>query len=211
MSDSPALAAELVSAVAGRALGLPIPLPYIVKCEKGILTDSEYHAFACQIAEGESLQQLLRSDSDRAMALLQTWSSLEKVAAFDEWLANDDRSPGNMLFRGKNDYTLIDHDRACAITSWRLNGEPDKNCSFTNELVHTLITEQLARYRLRKTSDGYQKTLTQLRPVDISAAAHIPALTGWNTTNAVVDFMDYRAQNLKRLLSAQLGLPEMSA
>jgi hypothetical protein len=31
---------------------------------------------------------------------------------FDEWIVNDDRHEGNVLFDGRNSFSFIDHDRA---------------------------------------------------------------------------------------------------
>lgn len=110
--------AELMCAVIGRALKLPIPEPFIVAIQPGLLPESKLlnpHlpclAFASLDVGGSTFSQLLRANSDSATAMLMKWEHLIPVTTFDEWVANRDRNLGNILFVS-NVLWLIDHAEA---------------------------------------------------------------------------------------------------
>ncbi|MGM9482910.1 HipA family kinase [Roseateles sp. NT4] len=113
------IVAELVCSVIGRAIGLPVPEPLIVRIRKGDLPSSrlldqqaeETLAFASASVGGDSCAQLLREDSEHALRLVMTWRHLLPTTAFDEWMANPDRNLGNIVFAAQNLW-LIDHAQA---------------------------------------------------------------------------------------------------
>ncbi|RAN81688.1 hypothetical protein B5P43_08090 [Bacillus sp. SRB_336] len=45
---------------------------------------------------------------------LREWADLIPAACFDEWIANNDRHGGNILYDGKDTFWLIDHGMAIA-------------------------------------------------------------------------------------------------
>lgn len=49
---------------------------------------------------------------------LARWGDLADVAAFDLWVLNDDRNPGNLVRLGRGRYALIDHGHVCSGNSW---------------------------------------------------------------------------------------------
>ncbi len=105
--------------VIGRAIGLPVPEPLIVRIRRGDLPSSrlidreadETLAFASASVGGDSCAQLLREDSEHALRLVMTWRHLLPTTAFDEWMANPDRNLGNIVFAAQNLW-LIDHAQA---------------------------------------------------------------------------------------------------
>ena len=113
------IVAELVCAVIGRAIGLPVPEPLIVKIRRGDLPSSRLIdqeadatlAFGSASVGGDSCAQLLREDSEHALRLVMTWRQLLPTTAFDEWMANPDRNLGNIVFAAQNLW-LIDHAQA---------------------------------------------------------------------------------------------------
>lgn len=123
MSGKRQMMAELICAVLGRAIGLPIPLPFIVTVDRKKLPRSKRWAsmekgqkqcvmFASAAIEGKgNFTQLLQNNSDYARRLIQTWAQYPEAAIFDELLANVDRNYSNMLFRA-NIIWLIDHAEA---------------------------------------------------------------------------------------------------
>ena len=46
------------------------------------------------------------------LAQLGRWPRLDTAIAFDEWIANPDRTARNLLFRETGDFVLIDHGEA---------------------------------------------------------------------------------------------------
>ncbi len=47
--------------------------------------------------------------------LMAEWPALADVVAFDEWINNRDRNPGNILWKDESDFVLIDHGKALNI------------------------------------------------------------------------------------------------
>src|SRR3546814_1489007 len=58
-------------------------------------------------------------ESDKLLtAELCRWPAVTAACAFDEWLANVDRYPRNLLRRGHADFCLIDHDFIAGGPHW---------------------------------------------------------------------------------------------
>lgn len=100
------ISTELVCAALGRCLNLPIPEPVILFDE----TEAPY--FGSVDAAYPSFSQYIKDTQDQSVReKLSSWPLLSNAAFFDEWIAMDDRSNGNLLFNGENFY-LIDHESA---------------------------------------------------------------------------------------------------
>jgi hypothetical protein len=106
------LLAEVVCALIGKALDLPIPRPYLVRDEKNFTGNGGLPLFAMEDAEHPSLNQTLRQGRSKVVYdRLIAWDLVRNAAIFDEWIANVDRNEGNLLFDGEK-FTLIDHGKA---------------------------------------------------------------------------------------------------
>ena len=97
-----------------RYLGLPIPQAYFVSANPDDLPgtkpgNSENLAFGL-----ETTGILTRRIENRSAVqnLLENWKFVLQCGVFDEWIVNGDRIPNNLLFIGKDDFVLIDHDEA---------------------------------------------------------------------------------------------------
>ncbi|MEO8732204.1 MAG: HipA family kinase, partial [Rhodoferax sp.] len=117
IADPMPVVAELLCSVIGRALGLPVPEPFMVSIHPGCLPGSKLlpstttsMAFASLNVGGTSFSQLLRS-GESSKAMLRAWEHLIPVATFDEWMANSDRNLSNILFVS-NALWIIDHAEA---------------------------------------------------------------------------------------------------
>lgn len=116
--------AEICAAAISQTLSLSVPDIFLVQ-DPGHFLDS-----CCLIgsedAGAPSLSHLVDSqDPDVAEAFL-GWKNLEQAAVFDEWIANEDRNQGNMLYDGRGGWYLIDHSRS--MGAWPPGGpvpEPD--------------------------------------------------------------------------------------
>lgn len=116
---------EIVCALLGRAIDLPIPRPLIVNDEKhGILFGSQ--------DEGHPDLKHSLIPQDMIMGFLSRWAELPKASVFDEWIANYDRHGGNILTNGL-EFWLIDHGLA-------LNTEVFKSTSvIENKLLNAAM------------------------------------------------------------------------
>lgn len=107
---------EILCARLADAMGLPVPEPIIAFSE-----DGERQFFASLKVDYPDLTQRLTISNDQIqqtshnveiLRKISEWPSIEKAAAFDEWIANEDRNLGNLLFDGDKAITLIDHNLA---------------------------------------------------------------------------------------------------
>ncbi|WP_136247960.1 HipA family kinase [Halomonas borealis] len=144
------LVSELAAAQLGRALGLPVPTPYLTivdtalleeRFETGFAGHGLMYAFASRQAGNESysLERLLNREVANAVSYLQDLEGgfdYSGAAAFDELIANDDRNLGNIVFTPANRRAwLIDHGRALTGELWPLFGLDDPTVSVTNHLA----------------------------------------------------------------------------
>lgn len=108
------LAVEVICAIIGRALGLPIPRPALVQVTSRALPQAAVPTvfFGSESIDNPDLKQWLNRDAEHAMSQLAKWSKLLDAGCFDEWTGNADRHGGNILYGGGNNFVLIDHSEA---------------------------------------------------------------------------------------------------
>ncbi len=111
--DERTLSIELVCALIGRELSLPIPQPYLVRVPTQTISTvtSETIAFALEEVSYPSISSTIREDQFIKQKVLK-WEYIIQCAAFDTWIGNSDRIPHNLLFDGKNNFQMIDHGDA---------------------------------------------------------------------------------------------------
>lgn len=60
---------------------------------------------------------------------LMKWPAFPKLIAFDDWIGNIDRNPGNLVFIKDSDFAIIDHGRIFGVVDWRFEPvNPNNNC-----------------------------------------------------------------------------------
>jgi hypothetical protein len=108
------LVVEVICALVGRALGLPIPRPALVQVNPGVLPGvaNPLIFFGSESVDNPDLKQWLSRDAEEAMSQLERWAHLIDAGCFDEWTGNGDRHGGNILYGGGNNFALIDHSEA---------------------------------------------------------------------------------------------------
>jgi len=111
--DERTLSIELVCAIIGRKLSLPIPQPFLVRVPTQTIATvtSEEIAFGLEAVNYPSISSTIREDRFIREAVLK-WDHITRCAAFDTWIGNSDRIPHNLLFDGKNNFQMIDHGDA---------------------------------------------------------------------------------------------------
>lgn len=57
------------------------------------------------------------------------WPAFPKLIAFDDWIGNIDRNPGNLVFIKDSEFAIIDHGRIFGVVDWRFEPiDPDSKC-----------------------------------------------------------------------------------
>ena len=95
-----------------QAVTLPVPVPYVLDVRQSSwATPNASHVFGTEYGPGRSLMRAARQAPATRSHLLQ-WPTLLAAIAFDEWIANGDRTASNLLYMGPKDFQLIDHGEA---------------------------------------------------------------------------------------------------
>ena len=145
--DERNLSVELVCALIGRELGLPIPQPYLVRVPTQTISTvtQETMAFALEEVNVPPISSTIQDDALMRQSILK-WPSLILCAAFDSWIGNSDRIPHNLLYTGKDRFQMIDHGDALPS---HLSSETSPNNKLIQLLKETNRTE-ISQHRILK-------------------------------------------------------------
>jgi len=147
---------EAVCAWIGQDGRLPCPEPRFGRVTKQRLPTgvewpfgdaSEVVVFATIAIEGA--RQLTRIDSALVSSMLLRWESLELAGVFDQLIANDDRSDGNVLMDPRGGLWLIDHGRSLGGGGQRFFSS-DTHPSTRNFFLDKIAQEPLSARMKRK-------------------------------------------------------------
>lgn len=149
------IAVELLCAVIGRELDLPIPEPFLVK-----MHDNQNLGFACADAGYPDLNQFADLRNIHIRQKIAEWPKVIQSACFDEWIANADRHEGNILYDGDSKFLLIDHGLA-------IREGLAADAAVTNVFmdIATANKDELFRQRIKQKTtvitDSYSKELAE--------------------------------------------------
>ena len=90
-------------------LGLPVPNSFVVDTHNSSWPCQQRFTYATELQGNYRSYSLTLRDSRITRDFLQAWPFLEKAILFDEWIANSDRTPANLLFDSQSTFMLIDH------------------------------------------------------------------------------------------------------
>ena len=203
---------EAVCAWLAREIELPVPEPRFLRVTRTRMPQGCMWPFgeaSEQVVFGtvaiEQVQQLVRTDSSTVDALLDRWPALATAAAYDQLIANDDRTSGNILLGPHRDLWLIDHGRA-------LGGGGNK--LFSTEvapLFDNLFLHRIANYKL---SDRMR-----LRPALMTACLRLSGavpripydglLVPDDIATQIDTFLQRRVTRLQAMILDQIGLPDL--
>lgn len=121
---------EITGFLLAKACGLPLPSHAgMVKIPQGFLKPKDNissWAFAISEVPGNSptsmfnLSDKLTSKQAKPITdLLEAWKYLPNCFAFDDWTANLDRNPGNLIVSNTGDICLIDHSNLPIDIKWQ--------------------------------------------------------------------------------------------
>jgi len=205
------LTVELLTALIGRQIGLPIPEPVIA-----ISLDGSQTWFASVDIKAPNLSQKLnitngniQNTQGNALLLqeLANWQQIDQSIGFDEWIANDDRNTENILHDGKTFY-LIDHNRAMRATF-----QPKDPIS-KNDLLNIKLlfhTDDISKQRMKNNIIRMHQEIHASLPKEIaqSITDEIPQLNSPAMIN-MVKFLTERLLYLTDLTNAKIQTKQVS-
>jgi hypothetical protein len=213
---------ELVAQCLARETGLPIPDCYLGLVRTGILdvkkapatTDGSRLVFvSVDVKVPNVTYQFQGSDIAGRQVLLTEiakWGDLGHLYAYDAWIANIDRHPGNLLFGGNSEFWLIDHGHCFTGPDWQPD-QLDPDTEYRNRLGEWL-TQHL-------TLDQKKQHATEIRQfganiggydaTETSKNSRISDLLPLQNVEALKGFLEKRTANVPVHASKALGVPIM--
>ena len=153
----------------------------------------------------EGAAPLSRADGSLATAKLDKWPFLELSAVFDQLIANDDRTQGNILLAPRGDLWLIDHARSLGGGGQRL---------FSSEilpLVKNFFLDRIAGFSLPERI----KRKPTLIAACLSMSSVVPRipyeglLVPPDISVQIDHFLTQRGSHLQAMVIDAVGLPDM--
>lgn len=220
--DQKQLSNEVFTSVLAQGAGLPTPAVYlalvrgsdlpVIKAPK--LADGNHLVFASVDVKAPNITFRAAGTSvDEQKQLLRDileWGDLGHLYAFDAWIANIDRHPGNLLFGGKNEMWLIDHGHCFSGPTWEpsdLNPDAEYRNRLSEWLTHHLTVDQK-----RKRSSEVAKFMETITGIDVAESrrrSRIEALLPPAYVAAVEDFLKGRTQKVPVHANRALGVPTL--
>lgn len=206
------LLVEIMAALIGRTIGLNIPEPIMAAS----IDQQEIHfgSVALQfpdLTHTIELQNGKPTNTPANMAMfkkLSEWQQMNHALTFDEWIANSDRNLGNVLYDGKDNFHLIDHNQAMrpAFTV----DAPVNNQLMNVKMLFT--QDELSKQRLKNAIQVIVNEVNTGVPTHISSllTKTYPSLKDDNLDN-MVQFLENRLTHLfniseQKILPRQMSL-----
>jgi hypothetical protein len=192
-----ALAVEILCAVYGRGIGLPIPEPLM------IFDDDLGWLYGSVDVGHPNLAKFISTDSATIREKLLAWPAILPAACFDELVVNSDRHDGNILFDGL-DFTLVDHDM-CLPSGMASGDEMSQHHSniLLDILLEALPEGDLGKRKLLKDSDAWIATR---HPEEASSArASIDGVCTEDVQNRLTSFINERLLVLSSLMAIKVN------
>lgn len=214
-----ALVAELVCGRLARAMKLPAPEVFLISIPQGHLPNSKLaskagHTLCVGTRDigGTNFTQLLKTNGVGALPLLRNWSELPKVVAFDEWLANEDRNTGNLIYVAQTLH-IIDHAEAFGGSARELFPLAELTGTSFNNLLAEMFTMFPPESRRELLDKVHTWMLENAATLDVQEVVSSALTSLWNTPeqdNELVDFIKARLTLTHSLLCHRLGHPQLS-
>lgn len=201
------LLVEIITALIGRELGLPIPEPLLVADP---VKQDVY--FGCIEIQHPDLTRFLEIKDNRPLNTqanqaiyrkLSAWEYLDQSCVFDEWIANDDRNLGNVLFNGKASFHLIDHNRAMRLPF--AENKPIEDNFLMKVNVAYNGREEIDALRLKREAQRVVNSISLNLPSEVAAKflAENPEFSE-ETLHLMVSFLQTRLQHLFRISESKI-------
>ncbi len=194
---------EAICAVLASVLNIPIDQPCYVYVASSELSEKSNHdniAFGL-ISNNEPAFQI-----NNYIQELLLWDAVIPCAVFDEWIANRDRLPKNILFEGNSKFSIFDHDDA--MPEYITESQP-----INNKLFQILIKDksEFEKYQIREKAMQVVETIKTIDWEEVKELVN-PDTDIISSADLLFDkFSDYlikRSNNLREIISANIGLKQ---
>lgn len=210
--DNRSILVELMSALIGRELNLPIPEPVIAASQDGkdllfASIDIKHPDLTRSVTCNETGNPLNTPQNEAIFQKISDWHTIEQSIGFDEWIANDDRNLGNVLFDGKDNFYLIDHNLA-------MRPPFSYSSPIQNSLMNIKILfskDELSKQRLKNLIHGHIQDISTDLPQEISdlIAQEVPEFDN-ETLSDMVEFLENRLGNIPKITENKIQPKQMS-
>ena len=207
-----ACAIELVCGWLGNAAGLPVPSIARISVNRSVMpigTAWPYEAdqtttFACALIP--LAQKVVSADSAAVDIRLKKWQFVELAGVFDELIAYDDRSKGNVLLDARQNFWLIDHARALGGAGQRLFST-EVFPSFANFFLQRIGSERLDERLSRK--QPLLASCAQLRNY-VPRIPYSELGISSELEQEIRAYLSARLRNLEHLVLSRVELPDLA-
>ena len=166
-------------------------------------TSIERYWFATQYSGASPYSRIIRSNFTQATDLMK-WTQFLPSIGFDTWIGNQDRTMTNLLFEGRNRYSLIDHGEA-------LPQDMSPNSHHRNNFAEILITQN-EQANPDKLAEKVKQKVGHFANVDFAqiAVAGLPDGWGgnpefWNCCRLLHDRLEFLPQLLDVVFKTSQG------
>lgn len=197
---------EIVCNLVAQAVGLPVPECYIVEYEQAqseIISTVDHYWFATHFTGASSYSRAVRSNFTQSVDVTK-WAHFMSSIGFDTWIGNQDRTMTNLLFEGRNRYSLIDHGEALP------QGMLPKS-EYRNKFAEICIAryEQVSRDKL---AEKVKQKIGHFANVDFTQIAIAGLPDGWsgnpefwNCCKLLRDRIEYLPQLIETVFRTSQG------
>ncbi|MCE7762918.1 hypothetical protein GQL56_09720 [Pseudomonas putida] len=199
--------AEVLSALVGQHLGLPIPYTSVVVA-RGSQVGVNTPKVLCLASVATAAKPITRIVRPSEVShVLNSWANKRISVIFDELIANADRNLRNVLLGADGKLWLIDHEEAL--------GESLKapHRTICNHLLDRLI-EDLGDFERRRSAEMLNVEAVPLNQVDFQthAANALPSACQVSAEHVrdVVAFLEERVHHIPNLISSGMSLRQSS-
>ncbi len=166
------LVREVVCNLLADMVGLPVPGAYVLDT-RGSDWDGGEHRYVFGTGY-EGFSSLLRParESPAALSSITRWPGFLAAIAFDEWVANEDRTLSNLLFAGQRSFLLIDHGEA-------LPNHMNDDTKLRNRLARHLVASEPSTDR-HDLSQRVKAACSDFGSADFAQLRAAAMLGSWN-------------------------------
>lgn len=218
--DARQLVNELLASVLAKATKMPTPDAFLGLVKAGDLNvthapkmvDGNRLVFVSVDVKVPNVTVRYQQVSDPAakselMKRVLDWSELGRLYAFDAWIANIDRHPGNLLLGNADEFWLIDHGHSFSGPAW----EPQDlkhDGEYDNRLKEWVTPQMSQAQRTRRAGEAATmgSVLCALGLADARVACMIDLLRSPAHGDAVEGFLDGRTATVEQHASRALGM-----
>lgn len=221
--DLSQLCNELLAFCLARHVGLPIPdcflglaRPDVLAVTKGpSLPDGSRLVFVSTDVKVPNVTFRLTTTAGLAQLELLSeivrWADLGKLYAFDSWIANIDRHPGNLLFGNSGEAWLIDHGHCFGGPAWK-PGDLDPAREFANRLSEWVtpfltLDQKTAR---RSEASAVEAGLSGFNADLPTQSSRVTDLMPNEHVQALKNFLVGRSSHVTAHASKALGIPVLA-